>query len=51
MSLPGGLIVFFKTGPLAFHGFVAYYFPIVVFFIWLVVMTTFSIRAIKRDGE
>jgi hypothetical protein len=49
LSVPGGLIVFFKTGPLAFHGFVAYYFPIVVFFVWLVAMTTLSMRAIKTD--
>lgn len=51
LSLPGGLIVFFKTGPLAFHGFVAFYFPVVVFFIWLVVMTVLTMRAIKAEAR
>lgn len=50
LSVPGGLIVFFKTGPLAFHGFVAFYFPVVVFFIWLVVMTWLTFVAM-RDSE
>jgi hypothetical protein len=49
MSIPGTLIVFFKDGPFAFNGFVAFYFPVVVFFIWLVVMTTLTIRAIKSQ--
>ena len=50
LSLPGCLIVFFKTGPFAFHGFVAFYFPVVVFFIWLVAMTYLTMVAIKREG-
>jgi hypothetical protein len=49
LSIPGVMIVFFKTGPLAFHGFVAFYFPVVVFFIWLVAMTYLTIKAINSQ--
>lgn len=49
LSVPGGFIVFFKDGPLAYDGFIAFYFPVVVFFIWLVTMTILTIRAIKQD--
>jgi hypothetical protein len=48
LSIPGCLIVFFKHGPFAFNGFVAFYFPVVVFFVWLVAMTALSLQAIQR---
>jgi hypothetical protein len=48
LSFPGCLIVFFKHGPFAFDGFVAFYFPVVVFFIWLVAMTWLTLQAIKK---
>ena len=51
MSVPGCLIAFFKTGPFAFNGLVAFYFPVVVFFIWLVAMTVTVIRAINAESE
>jgi hypothetical protein len=51
MSLPGGLIVFFKTGPLAYDGLIAFYFPVVIFFVWLVTMTVVTIAAIKAQDE
>ena len=50
LSIPGGLIVFFKDGPLAWDGVVAFYLPVVAFFIWLVPMTWLTIRGIKRDA-
>lgn len=49
LSIPGGLIVFFKTGPLAFNGALAFYPPVVAFFIWLVAMTVLTFRAIKTQ--
>lgn len=51
LSIPGGLVVFFKHGPLAYNGFVAFYFPVVVFFIWLVAMTVLGFRAVDQDAR
>ena len=51
MSVPGCLIAFFKTGAFAYNGFVAFYFPVVVFFIWLVAMTWCVIQAIDAEYE
>jgi hypothetical protein len=50
LSIPGCLIVFFKHGPFAFNGFVAFYFPVVVFFVWLVVMTVLALKALRTSG-
>jgi hypothetical protein len=49
LSFPGCLIVFFKHGPFAFDGLVSFYFPVVVFFVWLVAMTALTLKALKRD--
>lgn len=51
LGIPGGLIVFFKTGAFAYNGFLGFYFPVVAFFIWLVVMTWLTIRNINSDPE
>jgi len=50
LSIPGCLIVFFKHGAFSFDGFVAFYFPVVVFFVWLVVMTWLALAAFARDA-
>ena len=51
LSIPGCLIVFFKDGPFAYDGFVSFYFPVVVFFIWLVAMTILGFRAVDSDSN
>jgi hypothetical protein len=48
LSLPGVLVVFFKHGPFGFSGLLAFYFPVVVFFVWLVTMSALGLRAIAR---
>lgn len=50
LSIPGGLMIFFKTGPLAFNGIFAIWIPLGVFFVWIVAMTTLTIQAINRQG-
>jgi hypothetical protein len=49
LSIPGCLIVFFKTGPFAFAGFVSFYFPVVTFFVWLVAITWTAHGALSKE--
>ena len=48
LSAPGGLMIFFKTGPLAFNGIFAIWIPLGVFFIWIIAMTALVIQATNR---
>ncbi|GAA5149655.1 hypothetical protein GCM10023321_13860 [Pseudonocardia eucalypti] len=52
LSVPGGLISFFKSGPFSWNGVLAYWLPLAVFFVWVVGMSTVMMSAIKRlDGS
>jgi len=52
LTIPGGLIVFFKTGPFAWNGIISWWVLLVAFCIWMIAFTTTLIRAIKRqDAE
>jgi hypothetical protein len=46
MFTPASFLVFFKTGPLAWNGLLSWWLPVVVFGIWLVVVTVYLLRAI-----
>jgi len=37
LTLPGQLLFFFKTGPFAWNGLIAFWVPVTVFFVWFVV--------------
>jgi len=47
---PAGGIYLFKTGPLAWDGILAYWVPITVAFVWLLVTTGMTARAIRREA-
>ncbi|HEY1967736.1 MAG TPA: hypothetical protein VGH89_07295 [Pseudonocardia sp.] len=47
---PGGLMAFFKTGPFAWNGIMAFYVPLSVFFVWMIGMTVVLLR-ISRTVE
>jgi hypothetical protein len=47
---PAALITFFKTGPMAWDGLVAFYIPMAVWFSWIVIMTVKTYQIVKR-GE
>lgn len=49
IAAPGGLITFFKSGPFAWNGLLAFWLPIVVFVAWFFVMAPLLIQAIRRD--
>ncbi len=47
LAVPGGLVTFFKTGPFAWNGLLAFWLPVVAFVIWFVVMFFVLLRAIR----
>jgi len=47
--LPGILIPYFKTGPLAWNGLLAFWIPVVVFTVWLCLITAMLLRAINEQ--
>lgn len=48
LSVPGGMIGFFKTGPFAWDGLLAYWIPLSVFFVWVVGMSMVMFKALDR---
>jgi hypothetical protein len=48
---PGGLITFFKTGPFAWNGLLAFYVAGVVFAAWFFVMVTMLLKAIDQQAR
>jgi hypothetical protein len=50
LILPGGLAIFFKTGPFAWNGLFGIYIPLITFGIWFGVMTFLLTRAINRQA-
>jgi len=49
LAVPGGLITFFKSGPFAWNGLMAFWIPLVAFITWFFIMTPLLIQAIRRD--
>jgi len=49
--LPGGCLAFFRTGPLAWDGALAFFVPAIAFFVWMIVMTVLTFRAMSREHE
>jgi len=48
---PGGLITFFKTGPFAWSGLLAFYVAGTVFAAWFFVMVTMLVKAIDQQAQ
>lgn len=49
LFLPAGLIVFFKAGPFAWNGMLAFWIPLIDFFVWMIVMTIYMSKAINQQ--
>lgn len=47
LAIPGGLVTFFKTGPFAWNGLLAFWVPVSVFVAWFLVMFWVLLRAIR----
>lgn len=51
LLVPAGMIAFFKTGPFAYNGAIAYYIPLFAFLIWMVAMTAVVLRATTNEEK
>ena len=51
LFIPGVLITFFKSGPFAWNGILAFWLPLVVFFAWYFVMFVVLLRVIKEQPQ
>jgi len=51
LFLPGGLLTFFKTGPFAWNGLFVFWVPLVIFFIWYLVMFALLRKCIITQGQ
>src|SRR5690606_12761861 len=49
--LPAGLMTYFKTGPFAWNGLLAFWLPLVAFTIWFNVMFIALMRAIREQRD
>lgn len=49
--MPAGFVVFFKDGPLAWNGMLAWWLLLVGFFSWVVVMTAVMLGNLRGDGR
>ncbi|MBR9908754.1 MAG: hypothetical protein GYB33_00200 [Gammaproteobacteria bacterium] len=50
LILPGGLVIFFKTGPFAWDGLIGIWLPLIAFAAWFVVMAYLLIKAAQRQA-
>jgi phage shock protein PspC (stress-responsive transcriptional regulator) len=50
LFIPGGLLTFFKTGPFAWNGLLAFWVPASVFSLWFFVVAAYIIKAVKRQA-
>lgn len=51
LYIPGQLILFFKDGPFAWHGFVALWIPYIAYFAWIWIMSVAMSRVAKAAGN
>lgn len=51
LFVPAALMTFFKTGPFAWNGLLAFWLPLLAFAIWFNVMLVMLYKAIKRQPE
>ena len=50
LFVPGGFAYFFRTGPFAWNGLLAFWVAAGAFFVWLLVMTWLTLRAINNEA-
>ena len=51
LFIPACLIFWYKSGPFAWNGLIAFYVPVAVFFIWVVPLSYFGLKAVARDAD
>lgn len=51
LVMSGQFMIFFKTGPIAWNGVLALYWPAFVFFVWICIMSTMTVKASRREND
>jgi hypothetical protein len=51
LTVPAGLMAFFKSGPFAYDGLIAMYIPFGIFFVWMIAMTVQMFKVQARDEK
>jgi hypothetical protein len=49
LALPGGAVVIFNEGPLAWNGIFAFWIPLAVFSAWMIAVTVVMVRSISDE--
>jgi hypothetical protein len=49
VEAPATLVIFFKTGPLAYNGLIALWVVVGDFFVWVMVMTVLTLKVIAKE--
>lgn len=49
--VPDSLLAFFKTGPFAYPGAIAFWIPVVTYGAWLVIMSVTTRQAVRSEGR
>jgi hypothetical protein len=49
LALPGGAVVIFNSGPLAWNGAFAFWIPLVAFSFWMIAVTVVLLRSISLE--
>jgi hypothetical protein len=50
LGVPGGAVVLFNDGPLAWNGIFAFWIPLTAFFIWVIAVTVVMLRSISAQA-
>ena len=48
--VPGGFAYFFRTGPFAWNGLLAFWIAAGAFFVWILVMTRLTLLSINEEA-
>src|SRR5271168_2715169 len=49
LALPGGAVMIFNEGPLAWNGIFAFWIPLVAFSVWMIAVTAVMLRSISAE--
>ena len=51
LFMPACLIFWFKSGPMAWNGVIAFYIPVFIFFIWVIGVTVPALRSFRTESS
>jgi len=51
LVMTGQFMIFFKTGPIAWNGVLALYWPAFTFFVWIVIMSVMVVKGVNREHD